>query len=406
MHNYKKILLAAAGASLMAAAPALAADVELGFLGGFTGPIESLTPPIFNGAKLAVEAINDQGGILDGGKLTITSADGACDSTAAANAADKLINSEKVTAIVGGLCTGETIGGFNAAGKPGNVVFVSPASTSPALTGLDDNDLVFRTTPSDALQGVKMAKLLISKGIKDVAVTYVNNDYGKGLNDAFTAAYKQNGGTIDADVAHEDSKADYRAELGQLAGSGAQNLVILAYANSSGHTILQQAVESGNFTTFVGGDGMVGDALTKGLDNAAVEGLIATRAGAPSGAGTEAFNALAKKANVDPNGTYVPQAYDAAFLLALAIEKNGNAGRDDLSKALRDVASAPGEVILPGEWSKAVADIKAGKDINYEGAGGALDFDEAGDVDGIINYLLVKDGKFVDQGPIEDQGSM
>jgi branched-chain amino acid transport system substrate-binding protein len=246
-----------------------------------------------------------------------------------------------------------------------------------------------------------MAQLLISKGIKDVAVTYVNNDYGKGLNDAFTTAFKKDGGTIDADVAHEDSKADYRAELGQLAGSGTQNLVILAYANSSGHTILQQAAESGNFTTYVGGDGMVGDTLTKGIDNAAVEGLIATRAGAPSGAGTDAFNALAKKANIDPNGTYVPQAYDAAFLLALAIEKNGNAGRDGLSKALRDVASPPGDTILPGEWSKAVADIKAGKDINYEGAGGALDFDKAGDVDGIINYLVVKDGKFVDQGPIK-----
>ncbi|HVW92103.1 MAG TPA: ABC transporter substrate-binding protein [Devosia sp.] len=394
------LLTAAAATAMLAAAPAFAADVTLGFLGGFTGPIESLTPPIFNGAKLAVQEVNDQGGILDG-KLAIESADGACDSTAAANAADKLINTTKVTAIVGGLCTGETIGGFNGSGKPGNVVFVSPASSAPALTTLDDNDLVFRTTPSDALQGVKMASLLISKGIKNVVVTYVNNDYGKGLNDSFANAYKADGGTIDADVAHEDSKADYRAELGQLASSGDQNLVILAYANSSGHTILQQAVESGDFKLYVGGDGMVGDALTKGIDPKSVEGLIATRAGAPSGAGTDAFNKLASDAKVDPTGTYVPQAYDAAFLLALAIEKNGSADRKGLSQALRDVASPPGEVILPGEWSKAVADIKAGKDINYEGAGGSLDFDKAGDVDGIINYLVVKDGKFEDQGAIK-----
>ena len=394
------LMTAAAAVALLAAAPAFAADVTLGFLGGFTGPIESLTPPIFNGAKLAVQEVNDQGGILDG-KLSIESADGACDSTAAANAADKLINTTKVTAVVGGLCTGETIGGFNGSGKPGNVVFVSPASSAPALTTLDDNDLVFRTTPSDALQGVKMASLLISKGIKNVVVTYVNNDYGKGLNDSFTAAFKADGGTIDADVAHEDSKADYRAELGQLASSGDQNLVILAYANSSGHTILQQAVEAGDFKTYVGGDGMVGDALTTGIDPAAVEGLIATRAGAPSGAGTDAFNKLASDAKVDPSGTYVPQAYDAAFLLALAIEKNGSADRKGLAQALRDVASPPGEKILPGEWSKAVADIKAGKDIDYDGAGGALDFDKAGDVDGIINYLTVKNGTFVDQGAIQ-----
>jgi branched-chain amino acid transport system substrate-binding protein len=400
MHFSKLLLTAVAGAALFAAAPASAADVKLGFIGGFTGPIESLTPPIFNGAKLALQNINDQGGILGGGKLTIESADGACDSTAAANAADKLINGSQVTAIVGGLCTGETIGAFNGSGKPGNVVFVSPASSAPALTTLDDNDLVFRTTPSDALQGVKMASLLISKGIKDVVVTYVNNDYGKGLNDSFTTAYKADGGKVSADVAHEDSKADYRAELGQLSGAG-QNLVILAYANSSGHTILQQAVESGDFKAFFGGDGMVGDTLTKGIDPKAVEGLIATRAGAATGAGPEAFDAVAKAAKVDPTGTYVPQAYDAAFMLALAIEKNGSADRKGLSAALRAISNGKGEVILPGEWSKAVADIKAGKDINYEGAGGALDFDKAGDVDGIINYLTVKDGAFVDQGPIK-----
>ena len=398
--NFSKLLLTAAAATAFIAAPAFAEDVKLGFLGGFTGPIESLTPPIFNGAKLAVQNVNDQGGIL-GGKLTIESADGACDATAAANAADKLINTAQVTAVVGGLCTGETIGGFNGSGKPGNVVFVSPASSAPALTTLDDNDLVFRTTPSDALQGVKMASLLISKGIKDVVVTYVNNDYGKGLNDSFSAAYKADGGTIKADVAHEDSKADYRAELGQLAAGGSTKLVILAYANSSGHTILQQAVEAGDFKVFVGGDGMVGDALTTGIDPKSVEGLIATRAGASTGAGTDAFNKLAADAKVDPTGTYVPQAYDAAFLLALAIEKNGNAKRDGVSKALRAIASGKGEVILPGEWKKAVDLIKAGKDINYEGAGGSLDFDKAGDVDGIINYLVVKDGKFVDQGAIK-----
>jgi branched-chain amino acid transport system substrate-binding protein len=399
--KFTKFLTTVAAASLLvAAAPAFADDVKLGFIGGFTGPIESLTPPIFNGAKLAVQQINDQGGIL-GGKLTIESADGACDATAAANAGDKLINTSQVTAIVGGLCTGETIGAFNGSGKPGNVVFVSPASSAPALTTLDDNDLVFRTTPSDALQGVKMASLLISKGVKEVVVTYVNNDYGKGLNDAFTAAYKADGGTVGADVAHEDSKADYRAELGQLAGGGSQNLVILAYANSSGHTILQQAAESGDFKAYVGGDGMVGDTLTKGIDPKLVEGLIATRAGASTGAGTDAFNKLASDAKVDPTGTYVPQAYDAAFMLALAIEKNGNAKRDGLSKALRAISNGKGDVILPGEWTKAVAEIKAGKDINYEGAGGSLDFDKAGDVDGLINYLVVKDGKFVDQGPIK-----
>jgi branched-chain amino acid transport system substrate-binding protein len=400
MLNLKTSLaLAVAASALVAAAPAMAQDTgaTIGFIGGFTGPIESLTPPIFAGAELVVKQVNEQGGIL-GGELKLISADGACDATAAAAAADKLINTDNVTGIVGALCTGETIGAFNGSGLSGNVVFISPASSAPALTTLEDNDLVYRTTPSDALQGVKMADLLIAKGVMDIAITYVNNDYGKGFADALTAAYTAAGGTVAASVAHEEGKADYRAELGNLVAS--QNLVILAYANASGNTILRQAVESGNFTTYVGGDGMVGDDLLSGIDAAAVEGLIATRAGAPSGGAVDIYNAFTSDGFV-ANATYAPQAYDAAFLLALAIEKNGSTSRDGLSAALRDVSSAPGEKILPGEWTKAVELIKAGTDIDYEGAGGALDFDAAGDVDGIIVELAVEGGKFVEKGLIK-----
>ncbi len=400
MLNLKNTLtLAVAASTLAVAAPAIAQDTgaTIGFIGGFTGPIESLTPPIFAGAELVVKQINEQGGIL-GGELKIISADGACDATAAAAAADKVINTDNVVGVVGALCTGETIGAFNGSGLSGNVVFISPASSAPALTTLEDNDLVYRTTPSDALQGVKLAELLLAKGVKDIAITYVNNDYGKGFADALSAAYTAGGGTVAANVAHEEGKADYRAELGNLVAS--QNLVILAYANASGNTVLRQAVESGNFTLYVGGDGMVGDDLLSGIDAAAVEGLIATRAGAPEGAAVDIYNAFTSDGFV-ANATYAPQAYDAAFLLALAIEKNGSASRDGLSAALRDVASAPGEKILPGEWTKAVELIKAGTDIDYEGAGGALDFDAAGDVDGIIVELAVEGGAFVEKGQIQ-----
>lgn len=400
-HIKKALTLAVTASVLTAAAPALAEDVKLGFVGGFTGPIESLTPPIFAGAELAVAHVNDQGGILDGDTLALLSADGACDATGAANATDGLVNSEQVTAIVGGLCTGETIGGANSAAIPGGVVMVSPASTAPAVTTLEDNDLVFRTTPSDAFQGVKMAELLLSKGIDELAVTYVNNDYGSGLADAFSTAYEEGGGTILASLAHEDGKADYRAELGNLASSGTETLVILAYANSSGQTILRQALESGNFLNFVGGDGMVGDDLFTGVDASAVEGMIATRAGAFEGESAAIFAELASDAGLDPAAVYAPQAYDAAFLLALAIEKNGSADREGLSDALRAVASAPGEPILPGEWEKAKQLIAEGTDIDYVGAGGDLDFDDAGDVDGVIVELTVEDGSFVEVGVID-----
>ncbi len=403
MHNLKTLLaLAVAGSALGAAVPALAQEnVTLGILGDITGPIESLAPPIVAGAQLAFDHVNQQGGILGGGQINVVVGDSACDPSAAGPAADRMVNTDNVTAIVGAFCTGATIGAAQAAGIPGGVVQISPSATAPALTTLEDNDLVFRTAPSDAFQGVKLADLMTQQGVSDVAVTYVNNDYGKGLADVFVQQFEANGGTISANVAHEDGKADYRAELGQLAGSGSQNLVIIAYASGSARTILQQAIEAGDFTKYVGVDGVIGDDLLTGLDPAAVEGLVATRAGAYAGESADAYVALATAAGQDPNATYAPQAYDAAFLLALAVEKNGSASREGLSAALRDVASAPGEVIRPGEWSKAVEILSAGGDIDYDGASGPHDFDEAGDVSGVIVQVVVENGTWVEKGPVE-----
>jgi branched-chain amino acid transport system substrate-binding protein len=401
MQILKKTLALTVALSAMAASvPSFADEVKLGFLGGFTGPIESLTPPIFDGAKLAVDQVNAQGGILAGDTLTITSADTTCaDATAAANAADKLINTDQIVAAVGALCSGATISGANNAGIPGNVVMISPASTSPSLTELADNDLVFRTAPSDAYQGDVLARLLYGKGITEIAISYVNNDYGKGFADAVAAAFEAAGGTVAANEAHEEGKADYRAELGSLAASGAQNLVILAYANGSGQTVLRQAVESGDFSVYIGGDGMVGDEALTGIDAASVEGMIATKPGTPDVPGASVYADLATAAGLDPTAIFAPQAYDAAFILALAIEKNGSADRAGLSAAVRDVSSAPGTVILPGEWEKAKAALAAGEDINYEGASGAHEFDAAGDVPGSIVEMVVKGGAFEEVGP-------
>ncbi|MBS9405020.1 ABC transporter substrate-binding protein [Halomonas sp. TRM85114] len=398
----KRVLAMAVTASTMALSGMAQAEVKIGFLGGFTGGIESLTPPIFDGAQLAVSQINEQGGLLDGQQIEMPTGDTTCsDSSAASNAADRMVNSEEVTAIVGALCTGATIAAANNAAIPGGVTMVSPASTAPAVSELDDNDLVFRTVPSDAFQGEMLAKLLLEKGIEEVAVTYVNNDYGRGLSDAFTAAYEDGGGMVAENLAHEDNRADYRSELGTLSATGVPNLVVLAYADTSGQTVLRQAYESGMFTQYVGADGMVGDSLVEAIGADVLEGMIATRPGSPDLPGTDMFIEQAEAAGIDPSAVFAAQAYDAAFLLALAIEQNGSAEREGLSEALRSVAMEPGEVILPGEWEKAKELIAAGTEINYEGASGTHEFDENGDVPGVVVEMVVEDGSFVSKGEVD-----
>lgn len=389
------------GVSLAVAPLALAQDVKIGALAGVTGPIATMAPAIMKGAEMAVSQVNAQGGILGGRTLKMVTGDSACNPQNAIDAANKLINVSQVVAIVGPMCSGATIAVANSVAVPAGVVLVLATATSPEITGLKDNDLVFRVVPSDAFQGAASARNMLSKGTKKVAVTYINNDYGKGLADAFVAEFKAKGGTVTHNMAHEEKKASYRSELATLAAGGADTLAVFALGGDTGMTIIRQSLENGYFEKFVGGDGMKDNVLLRELGAENLGGLIVT---APSAAESESLSIFKKAFKAfggDPDGVFVGNGYDAGFILALAIEKAGSTDRSKISAALRAVASAPGEPILAGEWSKAVGLIKAGKDIDYQGVTGSHEFDAAGDVAGVVAEIVVKDGAFVETGLLD-----
>ncbi|MBL42885.1 MAG: amino acid ABC transporter substrate-binding protein [Rhodospirillaceae bacterium] len=375
---------------------AFADSVKIGSLSAVTGPIAKLVPPIINGSKLAIKQINGQGGVLGGKQLELIVGDTGCNAQASVDAATKLVNVEQVVAIVGALCSGATIGAANNVAIPSNVVMVSPASTSPEITGLNDNDLIFRVAPTDAYQGKVLAKYVKDKGINSVAVTYVNNDYGVGLAETFTKAYKSLGGKVTGQQKHEDKKASYRAELATLAKGKPDALVVLAYAGGSGLTIIRQSLENGFFSKFVGADGMRDKVLFKLGANALKDKLLIISPTSPKNKARSAFEKAAKADGNDPNGPFVAQGYDAAMMIALAIQKAGSTDRKKISAALRDIASAPGVEVGPGDWKKAVDAIASGKSINYTGASGPHDFDKAGDVGGVYADFIIKGDDFVE----------
>ena len=190
----KKLLLATTATAMMAGAAFAdghAAEVKLGIILGFTGPIESITPMMADGAEVAMKEVTDSGMLLDGAKVTPVRADSTCiDAAAATAAAERLITSDGVKGIMGADCSGVTGAILANVALANGVVMVSPSATSPGLSTAEDNGLFFRTAPSDARQGVVMTEVLMDQGIKSVALTYTNNDYGKGLADAFQAALK------------------------------------------------------------------------------------------------------------------------------------------------------------------------------------------------------------------------
>lgn len=391
----KRFVSTLALAAAIAAGPAQAQDVKIGGLFGITGPIASLVPPIVESAKLAVKHVNEQGGIGKGGKLDIVIADGQCNPQASAAAAKKLVDVDKVVGIVGELCSGATIAAAEGSGIPTGTVMISPASTSPAITGLADKDFVFRTCPSDAFIGQTAARYLIQKrGIKVLALTYMNNDYGKGLASSFRDEYKKLGGKITADLEHNEKATSFRSELATLAKDKPPYLFVIGYANSSGPLILKQALEGGFFKKFIGSEGTRDDKVYQQIGIKNLEGMIHLVGGDPSSKALDMFNAEITKVNKDFVGKpYAPHSYDAAFMLALAIEVAGTTDRTKVRDALRRVGSIGGVVIGPGEWKKAKEAIAKKQKITYHGAAGNHVFSKEGDVSGVVDVYEIKGGK-------------
>ncbi len=362
----RKLLLATA-ASALVGGTALAQDTNVGIIFGFTGPIESLTPNMAASAELALKEVSDSGKLLDGVTLTPVRADSTCvDSAAATAAAERLVTSDNVVAIVGADCSGVTTAVANNVAVPNGVVMVSPSATSPALSTIEDNDLFFRTAPSDARQGEVLANIVKDNGYDEVAVTYTNNDYGKGLSDSFISNFEKLGGTVTINAAHEDGKGDYSAEVGALAAAGGGLLVVLGYADQGGVGIVQTALDTGAFDTFAFGDGMFADSLLDALGSD-LEGSIGSVPWS-EGEGTDAFTAVAEAGGVDSSSTFTRESYDSAALIALAMQAGGEATREAVAANLMAVANEPGEKILPGELAKALEILAGGGEVDYVGA--------------------------------------
>ncbi|WP_443631870.1 ABC transporter substrate-binding protein [Candidatus Njordibacter sp. Uisw_056] len=391
-NTFKKTLLAAAAATLIAGtAYAGGHEEKVGVILGFTGPIESLTPTMADSAELAFAEASNSGLLLDGKVIVAVRADSTCvDSSAATAAAERLVNSDNVVAIMGADCSGVTGAIAKNVGAPNGVAMISPSATSPGLSSIDDNGVFFRTAPSDARQGVVLADIVMGRGIDTVAVTYTNNDYGKGLADAFATAYRAAGGTITIEAAHEDGKADYSAEVGALSASGASELVVLGYLDQGGRGIIQSSLDTGAFDRFILADGMIGDSL---LDvDGGIEGTFGTLPGSES-AGAAMFNDVAAAAGLDGSAPYAAQSYDAGALIALAMQSAGSSDRAGIVAHINKVANAPGEIILPGELAKGLQILADGGQINYEGATN-VEFDANGDPAGSYKEQEVKGGSF------------
>jgi branched-chain amino acid transport system substrate-binding protein len=373
--------------------------LKIGILVPFTGALSDFGEPFANAAKLAVKEINEAGGVLDQ-DVVLVLGDSATEPVKAQQETRRLVDIEKVSAIIGAAASGVTLPVAQSVAVPSEIVQISPSSTSPALTAVYDNDYLFRTTISDAAQGLILAHLADDLGFTSACTMYVNNAYGQGLSQQFAETLEELGGTVTAQVSHAtEEQVTYLLELNWCVEGNPDVLVALSYPEH-GRVYLKEALEVGLIDTFLFVDGTKSDTMFEALGWHDFEGMYGTAPGSLEvAAGTTFDNAYEAEYGEKPPVPFMRETYDAVYVIAVAAAKASSTDSTAIRNALRDIANPPGQMVDPGVdgFKSALTLIAARTDIDYQGAAGPIDFDPNGDVlQGAIEIWQISGGRIVD----------
>lgn len=395
MHN--STLLLTASLLALGVNPAFAeCTTTVGSVMSLTGSLGALGQKIAQGAELAVADLNAAGG-ANGCDLKLSLLDDQTNPAVGVDAAKKLVDVQHVSAIVGALSSGVSAAMLSSVAVPSKVVLISPASTSPTFTEMamqgKTGGYWFRTTPSDALQGVAMAKVAMDAGYRKVAVMYINNAYGQGLSQRFAAAFRRLGGQVTRDVVYNPSQPSYRAEVAKAASPAPQALFLIGYPGD-GTTVAREWVAAGGVQHFLLPDGLESQDFINDVGAQYMKEVHGTAAGS---ADTPSLATFKKEYEIKygelPTQAYLPNAYDATVLVGLAMHQSRSTKAEAIRDAMRKVTNPRGEKVYAGvvEIKRAMMLLSEGKAIQYIGASGPLQFDKYGDIAAPMSVWSVDD---------------
>ncbi|MCK5217291.1 MAG: ABC transporter substrate-binding protein [Methanosarcinales archaeon] len=362
---------------------AVEGEVIIGTLLPITGDLAQFGGPMENAAKLAIDEVNANGGLL-GSEVSLINEDSQTAEIAGVDGANKLVKVNKVPAVIGAAGSGVSLAIIDIT-TGNNVVQISPSNTGTDFTTYADNDFYFRTCPSDALQGKAMAILAVNENYTNASTLVLKNAYGVGFEEIFVEEFEKLGGQIIDRVKYDPQATTFDSEIAKANANNPDVIVLISYPET-GSLILKAAYQKGvlDNTDWLLSEGLKDDSLAemvgKDVDgNYIIEGLKGT-APDPREAGPayETFkNALASAYGVEPT-TFTANTYDAAAIIALAIESAESADGTDIRDNIRTVANPPGEEVT--NISRGLELIREGKEINYQGASGDINFDDNGDI--------------------------
>jgi branched-chain amino acid transport system substrate-binding protein len=392
------VLAAVAGGSTAKGASQEDYTLRIGVVVPFTGVQAVFGPAYAKSAGLAVQQA--KAALARAGvdiKLQIEYADSNTTPEGSVSAARKLI-SKGADCILGGLTSGNSIAIAQAATVPARIPQIGPNNSSPALTDLKDNGYYFRTMPSDTLQAPILARLIrdeLGKG-KTISLAGRNDAFGTGLLPPLKQALEKLGLKTQGPLLYDPTAASYNSEAEDIVKGNPDAYVILDFpANYAkiGSALLRTGKFNGRKLFVAGG---WPSTIPDFIPTAALEGARGTVAGSTTGTkAAKAFDKLfASKPGPKQQQTLDSNNFDGAMICILASVAAGSSKGSDIVKQIRRVSSTPGRTYTYLNLAAAIRAIKAGKDINYEGAGGPVDFDDNGDLRAALyNVYTYKDGK-------------
>ena len=400
--NMKKagLVIALVLAVLLSGGNALAAEeVKIGVMQALTGDLGTYGQPMTDAIRLAVKEVNENGGVL-GKNLTLIVEDTQTSESASVDAANKLVKVDKVPVIIGATGSGSSMAIIDITTGNG-VLQISSSNTAPDFTTYPDNDLYFRTCPSDALQGKAMAHLAIKEGYKTASTLVLNNPYGVGFEDVFVKEFEKLGGKVLETVRYDPAGTIFDSEV-EKACKPKPDFIMLCSYPKTGSVILKTAYEKGYMEDidWLLSEGLRDETLAEmvGKDTAGNYIIAGFKGTTPDPRAIGPSYEMFKQKYIAEYGkeptTYCSNSYDAAAVVALAIEKAGKASGTAIRDSIRDVANPPGEAV--SDIGEALRLIREGKEINYQGASGEITFDEHGDVFGVYcEFSIADDGSIV-----------
>jgi branched-chain amino acid transport system substrate-binding protein len=329
----KKILTGVALGALVAASAPASAEIVIAVAGPMTGQYASFGEQMKNGAELAVEQINEAGGV-NGEMLRLVIGDDACDPRQAVNVANQFAG-EGVVFVAGHFCSGSSIPASAVYSEEG-IIQISPASTNPALTDDRPGPGIYRVCGRDDKQGVVAGEFLSTNFPQgNVAILHDRTAYGQGLAEETRKAMQAEGVEPKMFEAFTPGERDYSAIVSRLNAEGIEAVYIGGYHTEAG-LILRQMREQGLEAQMVSGDALVTDefwSITGDLGN----GVMMTFSPDPRKyeAAQEAVAAFEAK-GINPEG-YTLYTYAAIQAWQAAVESAGTTDFEPVVSALDDM---------------------------------------------------------------------